>query len=54
MTEYEMMIKMLQRVDPDGSWCADPEHHIITLMCDDGWYDRTFIFNEEGELVKFD
>lgn len=54
MTEYEMIVNMLQRVDPDGSWRANPELHIIMLTCDDGWYDRTFIFNEEGELVKFD
>lgn len=52
MTEYAMIINMLQRVDPDGSWYADSERHIITLTCDDGWYDRTFIFNEEGELVE--
>lgn len=54
MTEYEMMINMLQRVNPNGAWCADPKRHIITLTCNDGWYDRTFIFNEEGELVEFD
>lgn len=54
MTEYEMIVNMLQRVDLNGSWYADSERHIITLLCDDNWYDRTFIFNEEGELVKLD
>lgn len=54
MTEYTMMVNMLQRVHPNDSWHADPEHHTITLMCDDSWYDRTFIFNEEGELVELD
>ena len=54
MTEYDMMVNMLQRVNSTGSWYTDPQQHTITIVCDDEWYNPTFVFDEKGELVSID
>lgn len=54
MTEYEMMVNMLQRINYPDYWYTNASDHTITLVCNDEWYNTTFVFNEKGELVSLD
>lgn len=54
MTEFEMMLAMLNRVKPNGGWIVDKKNRTIELCCEDDWYTRTFHFNKQGKLISLD
>ena len=52
MTEFEMMVAMIERTKPICGYIIDKKQHTIELCCDDDWYTRIFKFNKQGKLIE--